>query len=206
MVYKFVLISLSFLLLCSLAEARRDVSYPGNKTVDVYIPYFKSLPNRNKIYTPDRYHCSIRRNLKYCVDLRGRALNGQIILTDGKAVAYETYQNGYQNGETSIFTTDGNLVERAWYKKGLRDGEATEYYLNGNVWLVKHYDNGMLHGRVEEYDISGVLIGKLTYKKGWFKDGYCANEKSGQTMHERFKNGKHNRIIPCSGSGITELM
>lgn len=204
--YKFVLISLIFLLLSFPVAARWDEPRHGIRTVDIYIPYFKVAANRGKVYMPNRYHCSIRRNLKYCVDLKGRALTGQIVVTDGKLVAYETYQNGYQNGETSIFTTDGNLAEQAWYKKGLRDGEAKEYYLNGNVWLIKHYDSGMLHGRVEEYDVNGVLVGKMTYKKGWFKDGYCANEKGGQTMHERFKNSKYNQIIPCNGSDSIELM
>ncbi len=206
MIYKFLILCFGLLLMSFQANARGDGFRRGPKTINIYAPYFKAVPTRSKIYTPDRYRCSMRRNLKYCVDIKGHALTGQIVVTDGNVVAYENYQNGYQHGETSIFTTDGNLAERIWYRKGLRDGEATEYYLNGNVWLVKQYDDGVLHGRVEEYDNNGVLIGKMTYKKGWFKDGYCANEKSGKTMHDRFNNGQYNQIIPCSGNNNGELM
>ena len=187
------------------AAARFDEPRYGTKKVNIYIPHYKVRPRHDKIYTPDRYSCRMRRQLKYCIDSKGNALDGQIVVTNGSAVAYETYQNGYQNGETSIYSVDGNLVERVWYKKGLRNGEAVEYYLNGNVWLIKHYNDGVLHGRVEEYGINGGLIGQMNYKKGWFKSGYCANEKSGKTMYERTQKEEYNKIIPCSAN-TDELM
>lgn len=174
--------------------------------VNVFAPHYRIVPDRSKIYTPDRYSCTMRRNLRYCVNRKGRAINGQIVTTDGQTVTYATYLNGYQSGETSVYSNDGNLIERAIFKKGLRDGEAIEYYINGNVWLIKHYDKGLLNGKVDEYDISGVLIGQMTYKKGWLKDAYCANEKPGYTMSERVKNTKFNQIIPCNRQNDDELM
>lgn len=188
------------------AQIKMKPRYEG-KTVNIFVPHYKAQPQRNKIYTPDRYSCSMRRKLKYCIDRKGRALNGQIVLTNGQTVTYASYINGYQNGETSVYSTDGTLVERAMFKKGVLDGEAVEYYINGNIWLIKHYDDGALNGRVEEYDINGALVGQMTYKKGWLKDGYCRNEKSGKTMHERYQDGKFNQIIPCGADSTSdELM
>ena len=206
MIKNFILISLIIVFFNFPASARLKMTRQTEKTYNIYIPHFKVLPRHNRIYTPDRYSCSLRRNLNYCVDFKGKALNGQIIITDGNSVAYETFKNGYQHGETLIYTLDGTLAERTTYVKGLLNGPATEYYLNGNVWLTKNYKDGTLHGRVEEYDINGGLIGKMTYKKGWFKDGYCANENSGKTMFERFNERKYNKIVPCSSNQNDELM
>jgi len=161
------------------------------------MPYFFEIRPRQKIYTPDRYSCYIRQKHKYCVDDKGRALNGQIVLTGNGTAIYETYQNGYQNGEASTFSNSGVLLERSWYKKGVKNGDAFLYYLNGNVHFLLKYKDGMLQGRVEEYDINGALLGQMTYKKGWFKEGYCRNEKGGHSMHERLTKGKFNEVIPC---------
>jgi len=203
---RFFLIFLSCIFWCLPVSARWDVPRQGVTSVNIYVPHYKAVPRRNKIYQPNHYNCSMRRKLKYCVDNKGRALSGQIVVSDGENVAYETYLNGYQNGETSVYTLNGILIEKAMYKKGLREGEAAEYFLNGNVWLIKHYDNGYLHGRVEEFDINGALIGRMNYKKGWFKDGFCVNERSGKTMHERHTDGLFNQIMPCNNYTDDELM
>ena len=152
---------------------------------------------RGKIYTPDCYNCYMKKNLKYCVNLRGNAISGQIVTSDGEYVAYENYQNGYQSGITSTYTRDGTLIQRTAYKKGLKDGEETTYYINGNTRVIAHYNDGALDGRLEEYDINGALIGKMTYRKGWFKNGYCKNERGNHTMHERLNASEYNEIIPC---------
>ena len=111
-----------------------------------------------------------------------------------------------QNGETSIYTQDGTLISRSYYKKGVKDGEEIIYYINGNVELISRYKDGALDGRVEQYDINGTMLGKMTYKNGWFKDGYCANERSGLTMNDRYKNAKFNQMIPCQQVENDELM
>ncbi|MBR1600208.1 MAG: hypothetical protein IJ677_01365, partial [Alphaproteobacteria bacterium] len=122
---------------------------------------------------------------------------GIIVNNYDGAIAYETYQNGYQNGETSIYTQDGTLISRSYYKKGVKDGEEFIYYINGNVELISRYKDGALDGRIEQYDIKGATLGKMTYKKGWFREGYCKNEPKGQPMQARIKNKKYNEIIPC---------
>jgi hypothetical protein len=151
---------------------------------------------RNKIWTPDKYSCYMRQTKKYCVDYKGRPLSGRIVVTDSESAAYETYLNGYRSGETSIYSLSGVLLERTMYKKGVKNGESMRYFMNGNIhWLAK-YKDGALNGWLEEYDVDGALLGRLNYKKGWFKDGFCRNEKSGHSMHERLK-GQYNQIIPC---------
>lgn len=178
----------------------------NSRPINIFVPHYKAKLGSDRTFMPDQYSCTIRRKLKYCFDSKGRALTGKIVQSDGKTLMYADYINGYQNGETAIYSTDGTLLEKIWYKKGLPDGEAIEYYLNGNIWLIKHYKDGKLNGRVEEYDINGVRVGKMTYKNGWFKDGYCANERSGLTMNDRYKNAKFNQIIPCQQVENDELM
>ena len=138
----------------------------------------------------------MRQTKKYCVDYKGRPLSGRIVVTDSESAAYETYLNGYRNGETSIYSLSGVLLERTMYKKGVKNGESIRYFVNGNIhWLAK-YKDGALNGRLEEYDVDGALLGRMNYKKGWFKDGFCRNEKNGHSMQERLK-GQYNQIIPC---------
>lgn len=167
-----------------------------SKPVKIVVPY-KINPTTQRIYTPDQYHCFMRQTLKYCHDNLGRSLNGRIVNTDDQTVAYETYRNGYQSGETSVFDQQGILLSKENYKKGVRHGKAFYYYPNGNIEFVAKYDNGALNGRVDQYDINGGVIGKMNYKKGWFKDGYCKNESSHHNMDERLHHAQYNTIIPC---------
>lgn len=175
---------------------------PTRTTVIVPRGYFQR-PN-DRIYTPDRYHCYMRKTTKYCATRRDKPLNGVIVNSgyDG-AIAYETYQNGYQNGETLLYTQDGNLISRSNYRNGVKHGEEIIYFFNSRAEFVLHYKDGALDGRVEQYDINGALVGKMNYKKGWFKDGYCKNEAKNSSMHERIKNKKYNEVIPC-GSGYED--
>lgn len=186
---------------CDVAHAY--MNKPINKLtepVKIVVPRGMIQHREERIYTPDRYHCYMRKTLKYCVDNHGRALNGRIVTTYDDEVSYETYQNGYQSGITSTFSENGTLLKRSEYRKGVKDGEEFRYYHNGNVEYVLHFDDGALDGRVEQYDISGALLGKFVYKKGWFREGFCKNEASNHSMHERLKKAKYNQIIPC-GSG-----
>ena len=131
-------------------DAHIDVSIGNNPSPEkiVVIPRYYMPRRDERIYTPDRYHCYMKRTLKYCSTRKGRPLNGIIVNNYDGAVAYETYQNGYQSGETSIYTQSGLLISRSYYKKGVKDGEEIVYYLNGNVELIVHYKNGALDGRV----------------------------------------------------------
>ena len=163
----------------------------------VVLPRYYVVRENERIYLPDHYSCYMKKSLKYCVTRKGRALNGVIVNSYDGAVAYENFVNGYQNGETLLYTQDGTLISRSYYKKGIKDGQETVYYVNGNVELITHYKKGALDGRVEQYDINGALLGKMTYKKGWFQDGYCKNEPKGTPMKDRIKNKKYNEIFPC---------
>ena len=180
-------------------DAHVDVRIGNNPATEkvIVVPKYYLTRRDDKIYTPERYHCYMKRNLKYCHTRKGRPLNGIIVNNYDGAIAYETYQNGYQNGETSIYTQDGTLISRSYYKKGVKDGEEFIYYINGNVELISRYKDGALDGRIEQYDIKGATLGKMTYKKGWFREGYCKNEPKGQPMQARIKNKKYNEIIPC---------
>ena len=180
-------------------DAHIDVSIGNNPPPEkiIVVPRYYVSRHDERIYTPDRYHCYMKRTLKYCATRKGRPLNGVIVKNYDGAIAYETYQNGYQDGETSVYTQDGTLISRSYYKKGLKDGEEIIYYINGNVELITRYKNGALEGRVEQYDINGAMLGKMTYKKGWFRDGYCKNEPNGTPMQDRIKNKKYNEVIPC---------
>ena len=149
------------------------------------------------IYTPDRYNCYMRRTLKYCATRRGRPLNGVIVNSYDGGIAYETYQNGYQNGETSLYTQDGTLLSRSEYKKGVKHGEEIIYFYNGRVEFVMHYKDGALDGRLEQYDINGAMVGKMNYKKGWLRDAYCKNESKPGAAHERISSKRYNEVIPC---------
>ena len=177
-----------------------DVRPPAVPSASHFVPPPPPMPivvkPRNKIWTPDRYNCYMRQTKKYCVDYKGRPLSGRIVVTDSESASYETYLNGYRNGETSVYSLSGVLLERTMYKKGVKNGESIRYFVNGNVhWLAK-YKDGALNGRLEEYDVDGALLGRMNYKKGWFKDGFCRNEKNGHSMQERLK-GQYNQIIPC---------
>lgn len=163
----------------------------------IVVPRGYIMRQSDKIYTPDRYHCYMKRELKYCTTRKGRPLNGIIVNSYDGGLAYEMYQNGYQNGETSLYTQDGTLISRSNYKQGLKHGETTVYYYNGRIEFIIHYKNGALDGRVEQYDINGALVGKMTYKKGWFREGYCKNEAKGSLMRDRLSAKRYNEIIPC---------
>ena len=167
------------------------------QTTKVIVPRGYILRQNDRIYTPDRYHCYMKRELKYCTTRKGRPLNGIIVGSYNGGLAYENYQNGYQNGETSLYTQDGTLISRSNYKQGVKHGESTVYYYNGRVEFIIHYKDGALDGRVEQYDINGALVGKMTYKKGRFRDGYCKNETKNGIMRERLSVKRYNEIIPC---------
>lgn len=169
---------------------------PQQKTT-IIVPRGFIKHQNDKIYTPDRYNCYMKRELKYCTTRKGRPLNGIIVNSYDGGLAYENYQNGYQNGETSLYTQDGTLISRSNYRQGVKHGESTVYYYNGRVEFIIHYKDGALDGRVEQYDINGALIGKMTYKKGRFREGYCKNETKKGIMHERLSAKRYNEIIPC---------
>lgn len=164
---------------------------------NVIMPHRWLQHHVDKIYTPDRYSCSLRKNLKFCVDRRGNPLNGKIVNMYDGFIAYENYAGGYQHGITSVFTGDGNLHQRSSYKKGLKEGTEFIYYENGNVEFRLSYNDGELDGRIEQYSINGVLLGKFNYKKGYLRDGYCKNEEEGASMKERLKKEHYNQILPC---------
>lgn len=166
------------------------------KPVKIVVP-FKIRAHNDRIYTPNQYYCYMKRTLKFCQDKHGHGINGRIVNTYDDRVAYETYQDGYQTGITTVFNQSGTLLQRIEYKKGVRNGEAISYYENGNVEAVAHYRDGALDGRLEQYDINGALVGKMTYKKGWFKEGYCKNEADNHTMDERLRHSDYNEVIPC---------
>lgn len=179
-------------------EAHAYINEPITKLTEpkrIHLPYKITVPS-NKIYTPDQYFCYMRQTRKFCQNRHGRGINGRIVSTYDDRVAYETYVDGYQTGVTSVFNMQGLLLQRIEYKKGVRDGEAVSYYANGNVEVVAHYKDGALNGRLEQYDINGALVGKMTYKKGWFKEGYCKNEADNSSMEERLHSG-YNEVIPC---------
>ena len=150
----------------------------------------------DKIYMPDQYSCYMRQTRKFCQNRHGKGINGRIVSTYDDRVAYESYVDGYQTGVTSVFNLQGLLLQRIEYKKGVRNGEAVSYYANGNVEVIAHYKDGALNGRLEQYDINGALLGRMTYKKGWFREGYCKNEASNHSMEERL-HADYNEVIPC---------
>ncbi len=185
--------------LCLLTfEASAYINEPITKLTEpkkIYLPYKITIPS-NRIYMPDQYSCYMRRTRKFCQNRHGKGINGRIVSTYDDRVAYETYVDGYQTGVTNVFNQQGTLLHRIEYQKGVRDGEAVSYYANGNVEVVAHYKDGALNGRLEQYDINGALVGKMTYKKGWFKEGYCKNEADNSSMEERLHSG-YNEVIPC---------
>lgn len=163
----------------------------------IVLPRYYVVKENDRIYLPDHYSCYMKKSVKYCTTRKGKALNGVIVNSYDGAVAYEGFMNGYQNGETLLYTQDGTLISRSYYKKGVKDGKEIVYYFNGNVELITRYKKGALDGKVEQYDINGALLGIMTYKKGWFQDGYCKNESKGTSMRDRIKNKKYNEIFPC---------
>lgn len=152
--------------------------------------------SNDRIYMPSQYSCYMRQTRKFCQNRHGKGINGRIVSTYDDRVAYETYFDGYQSGTTTVFNQQGILLQRIEYKKGVRDGEAVSYYANGNVEVIAHYKDGALNGRLEQYDINGALVGRMTYKKGWFREGYCKNEASDHSMEERL-HADYNEVIPC---------
>lgn len=180
-----------------------NISYGKAQPATIIVPGAYIRQQSDRIYTPDRYHCYMKKTLKYCATRHGRPLNGIIVNGNDGGIAYETYQNGYQNGETSLYTQDGTLISRSNYKNGVKNGEEIIYFFNSRAELVMHYKDGALDGRVEQYDINGALVGKMTYKKGWFKEGFCKNEAKNTSMKERITNKRYNEIIPC-GSNYDE--
>ena len=192
---KKILLFICLLNFASLANAGMYIQ-PGTPVVFPKHIYHR---RNSEIYTPNRYKCSMLNTKKFCTDRRGNPLNGRIVTINGNTVSYENYRNGYQNGITSTFSADGTLLAHSEYKKGIKNGEEITYFYNGNAEYILHYEDGALHGRVEQYDINGALLGQMNYKKGWFKDGYCKNERSKHSMHERLKESQYNEIIPCGG-------
>lgn len=182
---------------CSVQAAEYTYTVRKEPLHHTAMPYVYVKNTKGKFYTPDRYTCRMRNEKKYCVNRRGRAIDGQIVTTDENTVAYETYNDGYQSGETLIYTLDGTLLQRAEYKKGVKNGEEITYYVNGNVFIISHYKNGALNGTVSEYDINGHKVGGFDYKNGWFKGGYCKNERHNFSMKERLAQTQYNEIIPC---------
>lgn len=152
--------------------------------------------SNDRIYMPSQYSCYMRQTRKFCQNRHGKGINGRIVSTYDDRVAYETYSDGYQSGTTTVFNQQGTLLQRIEYKKGVREGEAVSYYANGNVEVIAHYKDGALNGRLEQYDINGALLGRMTYKKGWFREGYCKNEASDHSMEERL-HADYNEVIPC---------
>lgn len=181
--------------------AQAYINTPINKLtepkVTIVVPRHFINRNNDRVYTPDQYNCYMKKTLKYCADRKGRALNGVIVNSQDGGLSYENYQSGYQSGETLLYTQDGTLISRSNYKKGLKNGEEIIYFVNGNVEYVMHYDAGVLDGRVEQYNENGILVGKFTYKKGWFREGYCQNEAKGSSMRDRLKNKEFNVVVPC---------
>jgi len=181
------------------AYITKPISQIKQPPVEIVVPrgFISHRHDNDKIYMPDKYHCYIKKTLRYCTTNHGRPINGYIVRAYDNEYAYEFYQNGYQNGTTSVYSSDGNLLRRSEYKKGLKNGVETVYFFNGNTHFIMHYSDGLLDGRIEQYDISGVLLGKFNYKKGRLRDGYCNNEAKGHSMQERLQEKEYNKFIPC---------
>lgn len=194
------MLGLAFVMAACPAGAYLNSATPKLRLPVKFVVPHKIVKDSERIYTPDKYFCTMRRTVKYCQDKHGNPLTGKIVNTYNQTVAYETYRSGYQSGVTTIFDESGTLLQKVEYKKGVRHGEAISYYVNGNVEFVAHYDDGALDGRLEQYDINGSLLGKMTYKKGWFKEGYCKNEAEKHSMEERLHHSAYNEVIPCGGA------
>lgn len=164
------------------------------------LPHMYIMKPSDRILTPDRYSCRMRQNKKYCITNRGSAVTGRIVTSTEETISYETYQNGYQSGETLVYTLGGTLLQRCQYSKSEKNGEEITYYVNGNIFLIARYKNGMLNGKVTEYDINGHKVGQFNYKNGYFKGGYCQNERDNFSMKERLTQTKYNEIIPCQNN------
>ena len=181
-----------------------SVSFSYRPAVKVLVPHIHKEHYEDRIYTPDRYHCYIKKNGKYCVDRRGNGLNGRIVTASENEVSYERYENGYQSGLTGVFDNFGTMLSQCEYKKGVKHGWENVYFPNGRIYLKKHYKDGALDGRVEQYDINGAMVGKMNYRNGFLRDGYCKNEDGGMTMKERLKKEHYNEFLPCGSPLVSD--
>ena len=155
----------------------------------------------NNIYAQGAYSCSERSGVKYCRDYRGRKLDGRIVQNYGNTVAYENYRNGYQHGETTVFSQEGLLLRKTNYKKGLKDGKEYVYYSNSSVTgkpeYVAEYKKGALHGKVEQYNRYGKRSGQMTYHKGYLQTRRCTGVVEDPIVLARIREKNYNELILC---------
>ena len=155
----------------------------------------------NDIYANNSYSCQERSGVKYCTDYRGRALNGRIVQTYGDSVAYEQYRNGYQQGQTTVFSSDGQLMRKSEYKKSLKDGKEYVYFTNGKVEYVAEYKKGALHGKIIQYNDKGRKIGQMTYRNGRLSSRHCTYETYDPAIAAQIKQKNYNELILCADYG-----
>ncbi|MBR1825268.1 MAG: hypothetical protein IJ770_01625 [Alphaproteobacteria bacterium] len=156
----------------------------------------------NNIYTNNAYTCRSVKELKYCTDYRGKALNGRIVQNYGDNVAYEHYKNGYQSGETNVFSADGSLVRKTNYKKSRKHGQEKVYYANGKVEYAANYKQGALEGTVLQYNINGKQIGRMTYHNGRMQSRSCRYETKDTELLAQIKQKNYNELILCGDGSV----
>ena len=155
--------------------------------------------------TPLAYHvarqCAVASGSKVFVlydgNYQARSLWSSVLARDfsGALLSWDTEQNALiRTYDRCSGLSDQKIAFIRWCQAART---LVIVYENGNVEVVAHYRDGALDGRLEQYDINGGLVGKMTYKKGWFRDGYCKNEADNHTMDERLRHSDYNEVIPC---------
>ncbi|MBQ9271776.1 MAG: hypothetical protein IJ218_05900 [Alphaproteobacteria bacterium] len=162
----------------------------------------RPLVYENNIYSNNAYTCRSIKELKYCTDYRGKALDGRIVQNYGENVAYEHYKNGYQNGETSVFSADGTLVRKTNYKKSRKHGQEKVYYANGKVEYTANYKQGALEGTVLQYNMNGKQIGRMTYHNGRVQSRFCRYKTQDADLLAQIKQKNYNELILCDDETV----
>ncbi len=150
------------------------------------------------IYSANSYFCTKKNELKYCTDSIGVKLSGRVVQNYTDSVAYETYKNGYLNGETSVYTPDGTLMQVTNYSKGLKHGREKVYFGNGRIHYTANYNHGNLNGEVKQYDLSGALVGEMRYKNGKYIYRHCRSDTTNDLLQARIRANEKNVLILCA--------
>lgn len=146
------------------------------------------------------YECSEVEGKLFCLDEKGKPLTGKWEKYDlhGNRTSIENFKNGYFDGLCSYFA-DGRIAERQYYKQGVRNGQYKKFYLNRTFQITAEYSNGLLDGKIDLMYPNGKLHGRMTYKAGKLKRGYCIDEDGKKTdfSEEIIAQYQNNKINMC---------
>lgn len=160
------------------------------------INFFKFIEQKYPEY--DYATFSKKPGRAYPIEGEGELIDG---IRYGKFITYrqggrieriETYEDGLENGKSTLFHDNGVVSSEGYFVNGIRQGELTTYREDGTKNRMHTYKNNLINGPYKEYYEDGTLKSEGVHGKVEGRNIFGHGDVG--TKIDYFRNGNLQRI------------